>query len=143
MAKDMKISNAAAIVMCDVYCDLADAGASFGLIKIYSAGSGIPADVDTAISDQTLLATLTCSDPAFGGAVDVSPGARATADTITSETSATAGTAAFFRATDSNGLAFDQGTCGTSDSDMIMNTTIIAAGATVACTSWTVTMPEG
>jgi hypothetical protein len=141
MAALMGISNAIAIVMCDAAVDALDGGASAALVKIY--GDTRATDVDTAVGAQTLLGTLTCSDPAFGSAVDIAPGARATANAITSDTSADAtDTATWFRATTSTPTACFDGNVGTSSADMILNTTAIVAGAEISITSWTVTMPE-
>jgi hypothetical protein len=143
MATDTIISNAAAIAACDAIVDLLDAGSAAGHLKIYSAGSGVPADVDTAITDQVLLADLTLSDPAFGGAADNTGKATATASSITADSSANAsGTAAFFRAEDSNGVARIQGTVGTSDCDLNLNSVAISSGAQVSITSWTFSVPE-
>lgn len=94
----------------------------------------------------TLLATLTFSATAFPASVDgVSTGIMtATANAITSETNAPAtGTAGHFRCKNNAGTVVGQGTCGTSASDMILNTTTITAGDTVACTSFLITMPDG
>lgn len=137
------ISNAAALAACNAVVDLVDGGAGAGLLRIYSAGSGVPADADVAITDQVLLAELTMSDPAFGNAADGAPGAVATASAITSDTSANAtGTAAFFRIVDSNGVAIIQGTVGTSGADLNLNTTSIVSGVEVAVSSLTHTQPE-
>src|SRR5690606_35525721 len=97
-------------------------------IKIYTASQ--PTNPDVAVSAQTLLATLTCSDPAFGSAADDSPGGKATADTITADSSADAtGTAAWFRAATSAGTAVIDGSAGTSSADLVLNTVSIVAGA--------------
>lgn len=138
-----KITNAAAIAACDATVDRLDLGAGAALLRIYSAGSGIPANADDAITDQVLLAELTCSDPAFGNAVDINPGARATANAITGDTSANAtGTAAFFRAVDSTGVPVIQGGVGTSGQELNLNTTSIVTGVSVQVSSWTHTQPE-
>lgn len=114
-----------------------------GSIKIWTGA--MPADCETADSG-TRLATLPLSTTAFpASATSTSPaGAIATANAITSDTNAAAtGTAGYFRAYDSAGVCVIQGDCGTSNSDMILNTTSIVAGATVSCSSWTVTLPDG
>jgi len=142
MATATKTSNAAAIAACDAIVDLLDAGGA-GSIKIYDVGGGIPADVDTAISDQTLLAQLTLSATAFGAAADGTPGGIATAAAITADSSADAtGTASFFRACNNGGTAVIQGTCGTSAADLILDSLSIVAGGTVSISSWTFTVPE-
>lgn len=137
------ISNAAAIAACDALVDLLDAGAGAAVLKIYDGSQ--PANPDVAVSGQTLLAELTCSDPAFGNAADDNPGAIATANAITDDSSANAtGTAAWFRAEDSNGNAIIDGdvTATGGGGDLELDSTSISAGTTVSVTSWTVTHPE-
>ena len=143
MAVDTIITNAAAIAACNAIVDLLDVGSGTAAIKIYTAGSGIPADVDTAISDQVLLATLPLANPAFGAAADGTGKATATANAVTADSSADAtGTAAFFRAVDRDGLAVIQGTVGTSSADMVLNTVSIVSGVEVSISAWTFSVPE-
>lgn len=140
---DCKISNAAAKAACDAIVDLLDAGAGAATLKIYTGSA--PANIDDAATG-TLLATLTCSDPAFGSAADANPGGRATASTITGDSSADAtGTAGYFRALDSNGVAVIQGTVTATGGggDLELNSISISAGVAVNITSWTFTQPEG
>ena len=140
---DCKISNAAAKAACDAIVDLLDGGSGAGTLKIYTGTP--PADADTAASG-TLLATLTLSDPAFGAAADANPGGRATASTITGDTSAdNTGTAGYFRALDSNGVCIIQGTVTATSGggDLELNSTSINSGVAVNVTSWTFTVPEG
>jgi len=143
MAKAPCISVTAAIAMCDQLVDLLDAGAGAGLCDIYTTPK--PADVSVGITSQTLLGTLTFSDPAFGSAVDNTEKATATANAITSDTNADAnGTAVWFRAKDSNGVAIFDGTVGDtgSDFDMIINSVNVSAGGTISCSAMTVSVPE-
>ena len=141
MAKNPSISNAAAKAMCDAIVDRLDAGAGPGLLRTYSGTQ--PADVDTAITSQVLLAELTLSDPAFGSAGDGNPGGQATAGTITDDSSANnTGTATWFRAVDSNGLAIIDGSAGTSNADLVLDSVSITAGQTVKVNSWILTMRE-
>lgn len=139
-----KISNAAAKAACDAVVDLLDAGAGPGVLKIYNGSQ--PADPDTAVSGQTLLAELTLNDPAFGAAADAAPGGQATANAITDDSSANAtGTATWFRAEDSDGNAIidgDVSTTAAGTGDLQLNSTSIQSGATVEVTSWTYTHPE-
>lgn len=140
---DCKISNAAAKAACDAIVDLLDGGSGAGTLKIYTGTP--PADADTAASG-TLLATLTLSDPAFGAAADANPGGRATASTITGDTSAdNTVTAGYFRALDSNGVCIIQGTVTATSGggDLELNSTSINSGVAVNVTSWTFTVPEG
>lgn len=139
-----KIANAAAVDACDALVDLLDAGAGAGSLRIYD-GSQPSGGPDEAVGSQTLLAELTLSDPAFGGATDADPGGQATADAISDDTSADAsGTASWFRAVDSDGNAVIDGDVSSTGGggDLELNSTSISSGATVSVTSWTVTMPE-
>lgn len=141
MALNTTISNAAAIAACDAIVDLLDAGAGAAIIRIYDGAQ--PANPDVAVGAQVLLAQLTCTDPAFGAAADAAPGGRATASAITDDASAdNTGTASWFRALDSNLLAIIDGSVGTTDADLILDSVSITAGQTVSVNSWTVTMPE-
>jgi hypothetical protein len=107
-----------------------------GTLKIYTVGSGVPATAATAITDQVLLATLTLSGTAFGAASN----GVATANAITGDTTADAtGTASFFRLLTSGGSSRIQGLCGTSASDLNLNSVAISAGAAVDVTSLTLT----
>jgi len=139
------ITNANAIAACDAIVDSVDAGSGAGKVRIYDGSQ--PADADTAVSGQTLLAELTMSDPAFGNAVDATPGGRATANTITDDSSAdAAGTAAWFRVVDSDNNARWDGditTTGVGTGDMLINSTSISAGAIISISSFTFTVPEG
>ena len=110
-------------------------GAS-GLLRIYDATGGVPANVGTALGTQVLLAELACSATFAAGAA----GGVLTANAITQDSSANAtGTAAFFRLTTSGGTAVVQGTVGTSGADLNLNTTSIVSGGPVQVTSFTIT----
>lgn len=132
MANSPKRTNEAANAACDAMAALVNGGT----LKIYTVGSGVPATAATAISDQVLLATLTLNGTAFGAAV----AGVATANAITGDTSADAtGTASFFRLLTSGGSSRFQGLCGTSASDLNLNTLSIVSGAQVDVTSLTLT----
>lgn len=118
------LSTAARNAACDAIVDLCDAGAGAGKLVIRTSG-----DVE--------VATLTLSDPAFGAAAT----GVATASAITSDTSATGGTAAKFTLEDSTGAVVMTGTVGTSGAELNLSSTTIGAGATVAVSSFTVTVP--
>lgn len=119
-----------------------DAGTA-AVINIYD--STVPADADTALGAQVLLAQLTCSATAFTSVADDTPGAIATFAAITSDSSANAtGTASFFRIlTQSGGTTIAQGTVGTATSDLVLNTVSITSGSTVSITAATILLPEG
>jgi len=141
MATNPTISNDAAKAACDAIVDLLDAGAGAGKLQIYDGAQ--PANPDVAVTTQNKLAELTLDDPAFGAAADDDPGGKATANSITDDASADAsGTAAWFRAVDSDGNAVIDGSVGTADADLVLDSVSITAGQTVKVNSWTVTMPE-
>jgi hypothetical protein len=97
-----------------------NAGAGAGQLVIMTSG-----DVE--------VATLTMSDPAFGAA---SSGAI-TANAITSDTSATGGTAALFKVQDSNATEVYRGTVTATGGggDLELSSLVIGAGDTVAVSS--------
>ena len=152
MAADTKISNAAAIAACNAIVDLVDADASAGQMVIYDVGNGIPTECDANVDGSTALVVFTLdATEAFGNAADGTPGGVATLDNnpVISATASASGTAAFFRILDGAGdtatgsQCIIQGTCGTSNADMVLNTTSIISGATINITSHTVTVSEG
>ena len=128
MASNLKFATATRNKMLD---GITTAAGNSGFIKIYSGTQ--PADANTALSGNTLLATLTCN-------ATFAPSASAatlTLNAVASDTNAAAtGTAAFFRMlkSDASTVVMD-GTVGTSGCDLNLNTTSIVSGATVACTS--------
>jgi len=111
-------------------------GAS-AVLNIYSGTQ--PASPDTAISSQTLLASLTCNATFAPGA----SGGVLTLNSISNGTGtagAGAGTnATFFRLTTSGAVAHIDGTVGISGADLNLNNTNIATGQTVSVTSFTLT----
>lgn len=129
MALSYKISTRNAML------DLVDSDiGSSGFLRIYDGTP--PANADTALSGNTLLAECDLSATAFGAA---SSGVL-TANSITAEASAPAsGTATFFRLVTSGGTAIVQGTVSTSGADLNLSTTSITAGDTVSITSFTIT----
>lgn len=104
-------------------------------IRIYSGTP--PADVNTALSGNTLLAELTCSATVAPAAAS----ATLTFNAITQDSSAdNTGTATFFRILDSAGTtAHVQGTVGAGSGDLSLNTTSIVSGAVVSISSCVIT----
>lgn len=132
-----RLATATRNAMANGAVDLLDAGSGPGYVEVRTGSQ--PATANTAASG-TLLGTLTCSDPAFGDAAS----GTATANAVTSDSSADAtGTAGWFRAYDSAGNPVMDGSCGASGSgaDMILDSTSVTAGGTIAVTSWTFTQP--
>lgn len=138
MALETKIGTTARTAACDAIVDLVDGGAAPGYIQVRTGAAPTnPGDANSG----TLLGTLTMSDPAFGAA---SSGV-ATASAITSDTSADAsGDAGHFRVFDSNNVCILQGTAGEAADtpNMTFDNKTIVAGGTIACSAFTVTVPQ-
>lgn len=140
MANNPRITNAAAIAAVDAVVDLVDGGVSNGYIECRTGAQ--PAGADSAATG-TLLGTLNMSDPAFGAGADAAPGGRATANSVTGDTSADAtGTIGYCRVYDSAGTAIFDGEAGTSGADFNFDSVSVTAGGAINLTSMTVTMPE-
>lgn len=142
MAAQPMMTMAAAIVGLNAILAELNVGGA-GSITIYTGSP--PTAAQTAASGTVLSSGMTLSSTAFPTAVDGGGGlATATASAIASDTNAAAsGTAGYFRALNHAGTPIIQGTCGVSNADMILTTTTITAGQTVAATSWIVTLPDG
>lgn len=139
---NLRLSNAARNVMMDALDDDGiNSGASAATIKLYSGTQ--PATADTALSGNTLLATFTLDDPAFGSA---STGSITLAGVPRTATGAAAGTATFFRmesvGSGNIGTIMD-GDVGTASATLILNTTTISVGVDVSITAGTLTLPSG
>jgi hypothetical protein len=130
----LTIADAVRTARNDVLVDSLDAGSGAGTIKIYSGSR--PATPDDAITG-TLLATVTCADPAFGAS---STGAATISDPASVTAVATA-TATHFRAADSDGTAkFDGDVTATGGGgDLTLATTSITSGLSVDITGGTIT----
>lgn len=139
MANNPKITNAAASAAADAVVDRCDLGAGAALLRIYDGTQ--PTTADTALGAQVLLAELTMSDPAFGAASN----GVATASAITSDASANAtGTATWGTIVESSGTPrIMDFSVGTASADLILNTTSIVSGATVAVSAFTYTQSKG
>lgn len=112
--------------------------------KVILYGGTPPTNADTALSGNTVLATLVCASTPISGFSDTGTAARATFAAIGSATAVATGTASFFRIVDNAGTTVKaQGSAGTSATDLILNTTAITSGSTVAITSATIDLPKG
>ena len=129
MARNLKVSDRAANAEADALASLADNG----YLRIYSGSQ--PADANTPLSGQTLLAELRFGSPAFGPAL----GGVITAFPLSAETDAPAtGNASWFRvlASDGTTVLYD-GSVGTSNADLTMPTVNIVQHAEVSISSLT------
>lgn len=83
----------------------------------------------------TLLAEFTLGTPFAPSAA----GAVLSPTLPSATTGAAAGTATWFRVTDSAGNAKIDGSAGTSGTDLILNTATVSVGVSVTVTAWTIT----
>lgn len=128
MSTDLTLSTAAKNAAVDAVVDLLDAGSADanGDIKIYDSG-------------DNLLATLQCTNPAFGAAAS----GVATAAAITGAAATATGTADYFTACDRDNTEIFRGDVGESGSGhaCILNTVNIVSGEDVSITAFTYTQP--
>lgn len=109
-------------------------GASPGTIKVYTGSA--PANPDTAATG-TLLVTFTLANPAFGTAAS----RVAALNAVAMATAVASGTAGWFRAANSAGVAKFDGDVGTSGEELNLSTTVITNGGNVTITSGQITGP--
>jgi hypothetical protein len=110
-----------------------------GYIRIYDGSQ--PANADTAVGAQNLLAELRFGADAFPAAV----AGLLTANAITDDSGANAtGTATWARilASDGTTVYFD-GSVDTAAANVVINTTSIVTGAVVSCSSLTLQVSKG
>ncbi|WP_419902118.1 hypothetical protein [Kiloniella sp.] len=132
MAKDFKLSNAAASAAANAVC----AQVNSGYIEVRSGTK--PATADTAATG-TLLAKLNFSAEAFASAVN----GVANANAITQEGKILAsGTATWFRAYNTDNSAIYDGTVATSNADMIVDDASFVTGGNASIPSHVYTQPK-
>ena len=137
MAKDTVISAAAANAQIATHGGLYDAGATAAKLRIY--GGTKPANPDTPTA-EIVLVEVPLNDPAFQASGSTGQIQIAGATPLTA-TAAASGTGTWFRVLDSNDLAINDGTVGTSDADLILSSVNITSGDTVNINTWTITQP--
>jgi hypothetical protein len=131
MASNLKYATALKNGKLDVVTSQLGASA---LLKIYDGTQ--PAGPGTAVTTQTLLATLTCNASAFAGSAS---GGVLTANAITGANASATGTASWFRVTTSGGTALIDGSVGISGADLIIDNASVNSGQAVSVTSLTIT----
>jgi hypothetical protein len=134
MASNIKIATTTRNAMVDL---ITTAVGASGLLKIYDGTQ--PAGPGTAVTTQTLLATLSCSATFAAAAAS----GVLTANAITQANAVASSTATWYRLTTSGGTGVVDGSVGTASSDLVLNTTSIVALGPVAVTSLTYTAPGG
>jgi hypothetical protein len=109
-----------------------------GTSAIFNIYAGVqPADVSAAVTAaNVIIAAL--AGPATNAFAAAASGSM-TANTITSDSSAVGGTAAWFAITKSTGTRVLDGSVGTATSDLVLNSVSISTGATVSITAFTIT----
>ena len=135
MAKNTQLSNACV----NAEADTLSALLGNGYLRLYSTGQ--PANADTALSGQTMLAELRFSVTAAPAAV----AGVITFNAITSATAAASNTATWFRCLKSDGttVVFD-GTVDVAGNtpNLALNSVVISSGATVSVSSFTHTVAK-
>lgn len=135
MANNPKYANLAVNTEADALAPLLNAGK----LRIYDGAQ--PANADTGLSGQNLLAELTFGNPAFGA----SAAGVLTANAITKDSDADAtGTAAWARLLKSDGTTVVMDcSVGTAGCDINLNSVAIQIHAEVSVTSFTITVSKG
>jgi hypothetical protein len=109
-----------------------------GFLRIYDSTQ--PADADTALGAQVLLAELTLNATAWAAASSGSKSANA----ITADSSANAtGTATWGSFVTSGSVRKWDFSAGTASVNLVLNTASIVAGANVSVSSFTATLASG
>lgn len=129
MASNLKYSNGTRNAQQHGLINYAGADA---ILHIYSGTQ--PANANTAISGQTVLVSMT-----VGGAFGTDSNGTLTITTPITGTAVASGTASFFRITKANGsTVVMDGSVGTTDADLILDTTTINNTQTVTISSGTI-----
>lgn len=132
MALDTQVSNDGRNAGIDAMTGLVDGGK----LRFYDAPK--PANAQTALTTQTLLAELTLGTPSAAAAA----AGVATFNAISPDLSANAtGTAAWATLTKPDGTRVVDGTVGTSGANINLNSVSIVAGAPVSLDTLTLAMP--
>lgn len=134
MASNLFLSNFSANLM----AASVNVASAFGGATMTVYAGAQPANANTALSGQTVLATFTL--PA-AGSNSVSAAGVITFGAISNVTASNTGTASFFRITNGANTIMD-GNVGTSASDLNLNSVAISSGATVSVTSMSFTVTQ-
>jgi len=135
---NLRLATATRNVMMDAVNTRVNVGSGAATVKVYSGTQ--PADANTGLSGNTLLATFTLDDPAYGSS---SAGVITLAGVPRATTGVAAGTATWFRMESSDPFTILDGDVGTSSATLILNTTTISIGVAVSITAGTLTQPAG
>ena len=135
---NIRVAETVRNAMLDALLAKMNLGSGPATLKVYSGAQPASGD-DPVGGGNTLLATLTFSDPAGSAAAS----GVLTFDAITEDSAADAtATAEWARIEDSDGNNVFDGDVGTAGAMIVLNTTSIAAGGPVRISSFTITMPS-
>lgn len=137
MAKQTRISNAAAVALCNALVALLDSGST---LRLYDGV--VPSEGDAPITSQNLLAQIVLPFPTFGAAVDGGGKATASISSLISGAATAAGLATFFRACNSFGNTVAQGTVGVINCDLTLSSNNLVPGVSVRVNSWNIHVSE-
>ena len=133
---NVRIAAAVRSIRSDLIRAAIDAGAGPGLLKLYSGAQ--PANADAAPSGNTLLGTLTFTDPSAPPAV----AGVLTFSALAQDPSADAsGAMAWARVTDSNGVTVFDCDAGTSGTTLIFNTVTVTVGGPIQIANFVLSDP--
>lgn len=134
MASNLKYSNGTRDAQQQGLITYAGSGA---IIHLYTGTQ--PVDANTALSGNTLIASLSIS-----GSFGTDSNGTLTISSVSSATAVASGTVTFFRITksDDSTVVMD-GSVGTSNADMVLNTTTINSGESVSISSGTIIRNNG
>jgi len=135
---NLRLATASQAAMLNAIRDKIDAGSGAGTIKFYTATQ--PANANTAISGQTLIGTLTFSDPsASSTSTDTLTFSAITDDSAADNT----GTITWARIADSSGNTVFDCDVNTSGATINMSAVAVNANDILRITSFTLTQPAG
>lgn len=133
----MQISTLAENAAVNAVTALCNAGTPPGFLNIFTGSH--PTNTTDA-NTGTFLAQCTLANTAFPTA----SGGTANTTNIGSNTNIAAnGTAGYYRLTDSSNVVVSQGSVGTANADLIVNSTAFTVGATFAMTYFSITQLAG
>ena len=150
MGNFFQIYNQDAVAIGDAIVADVDTGAGTATLLMYTGSQ--PANPDVAITSQTLIATFTLQKPSFGafsvGSTfltkdNVNPPRASLLGVPLSAPAVAAGTITWFRILDADGVAAIDGSVGTSNANIILDTNVVAlAGFTLRINSLVMTQPS-
>ena len=128
---NFRLSQNARNLLLEKLRDVIDAGSGAGTMSIYSGTQ--PATADTALSGNTLLATLTFADPSAGSA---SGGSLAFSHIVQDVSADNPGTATWARIRDSAGVTVFDCDVATAGATLTIDSATVVASAPISFTDF-------